>query len=275
MGFQRYSQMQRLAFRARALSLAVLSLLFIAGNSGAQESTVKRFGYRIVSSYPADINAFTQGLSYFDGYLYVGTGKRGQSRLTKQSLETGEMLQSTELSSRYFGEGIEIVGDRIFQLTWQSNLVYEYDLATFEQRATHYNPTEGWGLAFDGETLYLSDGSSTLHKVDPQTFAFTGSLEVTYNNQPVTNLNELEFIHGEIWANVWQTEVIVRIDPLTGRVNSIVDLSGLAERTARNGAEAVLNGIAYDAEADRLLVTGKYWSTVFEIDLIDKSLREN
>jgi glutamine cyclotransferase len=114
-----------------------------------------------------------------------------------------------------------------------------------------------------------------LHKVDPQTFAFTGSLEVTYNNQPVTNLNELEFIHGEIWANVWQTEVIVRIDPLTGRVNSIVDLSGLAERTARNGAEAVLNGIAYDAEADRLLVTGKYWSTVFEIDLIDKSLREN
>jgi len=270
MGFQHYSETQSLAFLARTLSLMALSVLFMAGSSSAQESPVKRFGYRIVSSYPADINAFPQRLSYVDGFLYVGTGKRGQSRLSKQSLETGEVLQSTELSSRHFGEGIEIVGDRIFQLTWQSNLVYEYDLATFEQRATHYNPTEGWGLAYDGETLYLSDGSSTLHKVDPQTFAFMGSLEVTYNNQPVTSLNELEFIHGEIWANVWQTDVIVRIDPLTGRVNSIVDLSGLAERTARNGAEAVLNGIAYDAETDRVLVTGKYWSNVFEIELIER-----
>jgi len=270
MGFQRYSEKQSLAFMARTLSLMALFGLFMAGSSGAQESPVKRFGYRVVSSYPADIYAFTQGLSYFDGFLYVGTGKRGQSRLTKQSLETGEVVQSTELSSRHFGEGIEIVGDRIFQLTWQSNLVYEYDLATFEQRATHYNPTEGWGLAYDGKTLYLSDGSSALHKVDPQTFAFTGTLEVTYNNQAVTSLNELEFIHGEIWANVWQTDFIVRIDPLTGKVNSIVDLSGLAERTARNGPEAVLNGIAYDAEADRLLVTGKYWSNVFEIELIER-----
>ena len=270
MGSQPQGKSHSRTLGACSISVLAAGLALIAAMSVAQEAPMKRFGYRITNTYPSDINAFTQGLSFYEGHLYLGTGKRGQSRLTKQALETGEVLQSIALSNRYFGEGIEIVGDRIFQLTWQSNLVYEYDLATFEQRATHYNPTEGWGLAYDGETLYLSDGSSTLNKVDPQTFAFTQTLEVTYNDQPVANLNELEFINGEIWANVWQTEFIVRIDPSTGIVRSVVDLSGLAERTARNGAEAVLNGIAYDKETDRLLVTGKYWSNVFEIELVER-----
>ena len=270
MGSQPQGKSTNRTLGACSISFLAAGLALIAAVSVAQEAPMKRFGYRITNTYPSDINAFTQGLSFYEGHLYLGTGKRGKSRLTKQALETGEVLQSIALSNRYFGEGIEIVGDRIFQLTWQSNLVYEYDLATFEQRATHYNPTEGWGLAYDGETLYLSDGSSTLNKVDPQTFAFTQTLEVTYNDQPVANLNELEFINGEIWANVWQTEFIVRIDPSTGIVRSVVDLSGLAERTARNGAEAVLNGIAYDKETDRLLVTGKYWSNVFEIELVER-----
>lgn len=236
----------------------------------AAESPLKRYGYRIVNSYPADITAFTQGLAFRDGALYRGTGKRGASRLSKLVLESGEVEQEVELSRLYFGEGIEVVGDRVFQLTWQSNIIFEYDKNTFESVTSHFNPTEGWGLAYDGERLILSDGSATLHFIDPETFAFEARVDVTLNGQAVGNLNELEYIDGEVWANVWQTDFIVRIDPANGEVVAVVDLSGLAERTGRGGAEAVLNGIAYDAEQDRVFVTGKYWSALYEIELIER-----
>ncbi len=257
-----------------ALSLGVLRLLIscvavVGLASQALAAEPVRYGYRVIKSYPSEINAFTQGLVFHEGFLFRGTGKRGDSKLSKIDLESGEVLLEHDLSNRYFGEGIEIVGDRLFQLTWQSNLVFEYDKSNFDILGTHYNPTEGWGLAFDGENLFLSDGSARLHKVDPVTFSFIDALDVTFNGQPVANLNELEFIAGEIWANVWQTDFIVRIDPTNGVVVGVIDLTGLAERTARNGVESVLNGIAYDAEKNRLFVTGKYWSTIFEIELVE------
>lgn len=255
--------------RQRIAACLLLVTMWLAGvDSAAAEVT--RYGYRVVNSYPSDISAFTQGLVFHEGFLYRGTGKRGASKLSRIELESGEVLQEHALSSRYFGEGIEIVGDRLYQLTWQSNLIFEYDRTSFESLASHYNPTEGWGLAFDGSHLYLSDGSATLHKIDPATFAFVGTLDVTFEGQPVSSLNELEYIRGEIWANVWQTDFIVRIDPANGEVVGVVDLSGLADRTRRADRESVLNGIAYDAQADRLFVTGKYWSNVFEIELIER-----
>lgn len=252
------------------ISFSLSSFVFFSFRpAAAQEAPAapQRFSYNIVNRYPSDISAFTQGLLFDEGVLYRGTGKRGASRLSRIELETGKVLNEVGLSSRYFGEGIEVVGDRLFQLTWQSNVVFEYDKNTLERRATHYNPTEGWGLAYGNETLFLSDGSDELHLVDPNSFAFTGKLQVTLNAQPVRNLNELEFINGEIWANVWQTDFIVRINPNSGVVTGLIDLSGLAERTARDGAEAVLNGIAYDKENARLFVTGKYWATLYEIEL--------
>ncbi|MEQ9070934.1 MAG: glutaminyl-peptide cyclotransferase, partial [Gimesia chilikensis] len=208
-----------------------------------------------------------QGLVYHDGFLFEGTGKNGMSSLSKINLVDGAVLQNKSLSRRYFGEGIEIVGDRIFQLTWQSHIVFVYDLQSFELLDSHYNATEGWGLAWDGSHLILSDGSDRLQFMDPESFAPAHSVNVTLNGQPVRNLNELEYIDGEVWANVWQTDFIVRIDPRSGVVNSIIDLTGLSQQTRRLNSEAVLNGIAWDEQSRRLFVTGKFWSNLFEIEL--------
>lgn len=250
------------------MRLLTIILLLSVSSAFAQE-TVPRYGYRIVNTYPHNIEAFTQGLFYHDGFLYEGTGKRGLSSLSKQSLEDAKVLQSQALGNRYFGEGIEVVGDRIFQLTWQSHMVFEYDKDSFEQIGTHYNATEGWGLAYDGTQLILSDGSADLQFIDPENFVPTSKVTVTLNGNPINNLNELEFINGEVWANVWQTDFIVRIDPATGIINSIVDLTGLSEQTELGSFEAVLNGIAWDSEQERLFVTGKHWANLFEIELIE------
>lgn len=250
------------------MRLLITSLLILlSGLLSAQEGLL-RYDYRVVNTFPHDITAFTQGLKFHDGVLYEGTGKNGLSSLRRVDLESGEVLQSTRLANRYFGEGIEVVGERIFQLTWRSHLVFVYDRDSFEQVATHYNATEGWGLAWDGEALILSDGSATLRYMDPDSFAPLEEIEVTLNGNPVTNLNELEYIDGEVWANVWQTDFIVRIDPQTGRVNSLVDLTGLAGQTRLGSNEAVLNGIAWDPETRRLFVTGKHWADLFEIELV-------
>ena len=248
--------------------LALLSsLLFLPLSSVAQEDLL-RYGFRVVNTYPHDISAFTQGLFYHDGYLYEGTGKRGESRLSKVNLDDGSAVMNKALAQRYFGEGIELVGDRIYQLTWQSHMVFVYDKESFEQIATHYNATEGWGLAYDGQQLILSDGSHELQFLDPETFTPSHKVQVTLNGSPVANLNELEYINGEVWANVWQTDYILRIDPATGNVNSIVDMTGLSGMTRLGSAEAVLNGIAWDSEGKRLFVTGKHWANLFEIELI-------
>lgn len=245
-----------------ALTLS-LSTLVVA------QAQVPVYGYRVVNSYPHDATAFTQGLVFRDGHLYESTGRNGDSRLFKRTLESTEPLLSVSLANRYFGEGVEIVNDRIFQLTWQSHMVFVYNKSDFAQVATHYNPTEGWGLAFDGQQLILSDGTDTLQFVDPETFAMQRRVKVTLDGRPLRQLNELEFIDGEVWANVWQTDFIVRIDPVSGQVQSIINLQGLSGLTTLQGGGAVLNGIAWDADSQRLFVTGKLWAHLFEIELVD------
>ncbi|MCH2356657.1 MAG: glutaminyl-peptide cyclotransferase [Pseudomonadales bacterium] len=250
---------------------ALLCLSLVLPETVAQEESsndTSIWGIKVVNQYPHDINLFTQGLFYHDGHLYEGTGKRGLSALSKRSLVANEVIMSSKLSSRYFGEGIALVDDKIYQLTWQSHMVFVYSRDSFEQLTTHYNATEGWGLAYDGAELILSDGSATLQFIDPENFIPQRKITVTLNGNPVRNLNELEYIDGEIWANVWQTDFILRIDPATGETNSYIDLSGLSGLTQLGSNEAVLNGIAWDDEQDRLFVTGKHWAHVFEIELV-------
>jgi len=226
------------------------------------------YTYNITSIYPHDRDAFTQGLVFEGGFLYEGTGLLGQSTLRRVEFETGEILQVHELPVQFFGEGITIYGDKIIQLTWRSNIGFVYDKNSFELLQEFNYSTEGWGITHDGTRLIMSDGTSTLHFLDPQTLEEIGQLEVFDNRGPVTRLNELEYIQGEIYANVWQTDRIAIIAPETGRVVGWVDLRGLLTAEDRSEPVDVLNGIAYDAESDRLFVTGKLWPKLFEIVLI-------
>jgi len=240
-------------------------------NAVVAQAEVPVYGFEVVNTYPHSTDAFTQGLEFHGGFLYEGTGRNGRSSLSRIAWEDGTVEQSIRLPSRYFGEGISIVGERIFQLTWQSNIVFVYDLDTFETITSHYHPTEGWGLAWDGTHLILSDGTAELQFIEPETFQVVRKVPVTMDGTPVHYLNELEYINGEVWANVWQTDEIVRIDPATGTVNALVDLTGLSAQTQTGGPDAVLNGIAWLAEEGstegRLFVTGKLWDTLFEITL--------
>lgn len=259
---------------------AALLLLFTC----QAQAQVPVYGYKVIKSYPHNISSFTQGLQIHDGYLYEGTGLEGRSSLSQINLEDGKVLKSKRLAQQYFGEGISIVGDKIFQLTWQSNLVFVYDLATFNSVTSHYHPTEGWGLTYDGSQLILSDGSASLQFIDPETFHVARKVEVRLEGQPVNSLNELEYINGEVWANVWQTNEIVRIDPQSGAVTGIVDLAGLVGQTRTGGDGAVLNGIAWVPNVEstatpgssvtpgsgRLFVTGKLWGNLFEIELVPR-----
>jgi glutamine cyclotransferase len=229
--------------------------------------TIPVYTYNIVNTYPHDRDAFTEGLVFEDGVLYEGTGLFGQSTLRRVELETGDILQIRELSAQFFGEGITIYGNKIIQLTWQSNVGFVYDKNSFELLQEFNYSTEGWGITHDGERLIMSDGTSTLHFLDPQTFEEIGQLEVFGNDGPVTRLNELEYIQGEIYANVWQTDWIARIAPGTGQVIGWVELGGLLTPEDCHEPVDVLNGIAYDANTDRLFVTGKLWPKLFEIAL--------
>ncbi len=229
---------------------------------------VPLYTYRVVNTYPHDRDAFTQGLVFQDGVLYEGTGLRGRSSLRVVELETGQVLQILALPAEFFGEGVTIFGNRIVQLTWQSNVGFVYDKRTFELLQTFNYPTEGWGITHDGQRLIMSDGTATLHFLDPETFVEIGQVQVYDNNGAVTRLNELEYIHGQVYANVWQTDRIVRIAPQTGQVTGWIDLAGLLSPQDRSQPVDVLNGIAYDAQNDRLFVTGKLWPKLFEIQLI-------
>lgn len=225
-------------------------------------------GYRIVNSYPHDPRAFTQGLVFADDVLYEGTGLRGHSSLRKVDLKTGNILQIRQLSAQFFGEGITIYGNRVIQLTWRAQVGFVYDIRTFQLLDTFHYPTEGWGITHDGKSLIMSDGTSTLYFLDPQTFQQVNRLEVHTRDGPVSRLNELEYVQGEIYANVWKTDRIARISPETGEVVGWIDLEGLLIPEDRSRRIDVLNGIAYDVKNDRLFVTGKLWPKVFEIELV-------
>lgn len=228
--------------------------------------------FTVVARYPHDVTAFTEGLVYIDGQLYEGTGLEQQSQLRLVDLASGTVLESHTLSdTTEFGEGIVVLGDTIYQLTWQSQIAHVYDRDTFEQTGTFTYEGQGWGLTTDGTSLIMSNGSDKIVYRDPATFEVTRTISVVDGDQPIADLNELEYIDGVIWANVWRTNLIARIDPQTGEVIDWLDLSALdAEVTATNPNVDVLNGIAWNPETGTVFVTGKFWPTLFEIELAPK-----
>jgi glutamine cyclotransferase len=224
--------------------------------------------YRVIHTYPHDQQAFTQGLIYADGHLYESTGLNGHSSLRMEDLESGRILQLQDVPAQYFAEGLTQWGSTLIQLTWQGQTALVYDRFSFHLLRTIHYAGEGWGLTQDGKSLILSDGSATLRFLDPQTFREVRRVTVKDRGVPVTELNELEFVRGQIYANIWHSDRIARISPATGKVLGWIDLSGLLPESQRSSPEAVLNGIAYDAEHDRLFVTGKLWPKLFEIKIV-------
>lgn len=227
-------------------------------------------GYTVLHVYPHDPHAFTQGIEYRDGVLYEGTGLNGQSTLRKVELATGKVLQQTTVAPDHFGEGITTWGQTILQLTWQSQLGFVYDRSTFKQLRTFKYTGEGWGLTHNATELIMSDGSASLRFIDPKTLMETHRLLVTDAGIVIRDLNELEWVNGEIYANIWQTNFIARISPASGRVLGWIDLTGLLSPEEQRGGADVLNGIAYDAAGRRLFVTGKLWPKVFQIQIVPK-----
>ena len=225
-------------------------------------------GYRVVHTYPHDPHAFTQGLIFLDGHLYESTGQEGHSSLRMIDLETGRVLQNAPLEQKYFAEGLTDWGSTLVQLTWLSHIGFVYDRFSFRLLRTFNCDFEGWGLTQDGTNLIESDGSTTLRFLDPVTFREVRRIEVTDHGRPIQELNELEYIHGEIYANVWHSDRIARISPANGQVLGWINLAGLLPPDKHPGPEGVLNGIAYDVEHDRLFVTGKLWPLLFEIKIV-------
>jgi glutamine cyclotransferase len=226
--------------------------------------------YQVVNTFPHDPQAFTQGLVFENGVLYEGTGLPIYSELRKVELETGNVLQTFKLPAEFFGEGITICGDKIIQLTYQSNVGFVYDKDSFELLQEFNYPTEGWGITHDGEHLIMSDGTPMLYWLDPKTFAQVRKIMVCERDVLIWGLNELEYIEGQVYANVWPSERIVRIDPETGQVVGWIDMTGLLSPQEHTDPDDVLNGIAYDPTSKHLFVTGKYWPKLFEIKLIPK-----
>jgi glutaminyl-peptide cyclotransferase len=228
------------------------------------------YDYDVVHAYPHDPEAFTQGLVYLDGFFYESTGLNGRSSLRRVRPETGEVVQRVDVARRYFAEGLTHWSGRLVQLTWDTKVGFVYDRASFRQLRTFPYAGEGWGLTQDGRRLIMSDGTSTLRFLDPESLVETGRVEVRGVAGPVEHLNELEVVRDEVWANVWLTDRIARIDPQSGRVTGWIELPGLRPASDLTG-NAVLNGIAYDAQGDRLFVTGKLWPQLYEIRLRPRS----
>ena len=250
------------------LFVAIATTMATASGVSGSQAVPASYGFRVVNTYPHDSRAYTQGLVFKDGFLFESTGLNGRSTVRKVRLETGEVLQEHRLDPKYFGEGLVDWGPRLIQLTWQTNIGFVYDLKTFKPVRQFTYPGEGWGITHDGKRLIMSDGEAAgeLRFLDPESFKELGRLTVRDEGRPVDDLNELEFVKGEIFANVYQTDRIARIDPGTGRVAGWIDLTGILGAADRRGTD-VLNGIAYDAARDRLFVTGKLWPRLFEIEL--------
>jgi len=258
--------------RAQWLGLSVvavvalgISVWAVIGQDAPNASSTPKFGYEVTQEYPHDPKAYTQGLVFADGELYEGTGLYRQSSIRRVDLETGKPLQVQQLNPRLFGEGITYFDGKLYQLTWKNNVGLIIDPKTFELLGNFRYTGEGWGLTHDGEHLILSDGTANLRFLNPKTFRVAKRLQVRDQGKLVRDLNELEYIDGVIYANVWQSDLIARISPEDGRVLSWIDLSGLLDPRLRRDDQAVLNGIAWDADEQRLLVTGKLWPKLFEI----------
>jgi glutaminyl-peptide cyclotransferase len=257
---------------APAAALLVASWIAIKAPAHLSPKTdVPAYTFRVVNAYPHDPAAYTQGLIYREGFLYESTGLNGRSTLRKVKLETGEVLQRHPLDQAHFGEGLALWKDRLVQLTWRSNIAFAYDVVTFAPVRTFTYAGEGWGLTADRDNFILSDGTDQLRFLDPETFREIRRASVKDAGVAVRDLNELEFVRGEIYANVWHTDRIARISPQSGRVTGWIDLRGLMSTGYQLDPEAVLNGIAYDATNDRLFVTGKLWPRLFEIRLLPRN----
>jgi glutamine cyclotransferase len=251
--------------------ICLLLLFSLSSFGSATHAGVPLFGVEVVHTYPHDPTAFTEGLFYLNGYFYESTGLEQHSSIRKVRVETGEVVQKVDIPPEYFGEGIVNWGDRLVSLTWKSQVGFVFDLATLKVRKQFHYQGEGWALTQDGQQIIMSDGSPELRFLNPKTLLETKRVQVTFEGQPVRNVNELEWVKGEIYANVWETNVIVRIDPKDGHVIGVINLAGLLSPADQvSGPDSVLNGIAYDAKGDRLFVTGKNWPKLFEIRLVSR-----
>ena len=228
----------------------------------------KKYGYKVIHTYPHNRDAFTQGLVYDNGVLYEGTGETGSS-LREVELETGKVIRQLDLDASLFGEGIALYRDRIYEVTWKNKVGFVYNKSDFKLINKIYYPTEGWGMTTMDDKIVLSDGSNVLYFYEPKMFTVVSKIEVYDNEKKVDQLNELEYIKGEIWANIWMTDLIARIDPASGKVLGYIDFKGLLPKSDRNEDTDVLNGIAYDSSSNRIFVTGKRWPKLFEIKLIE------
>jgi glutamine cyclotransferase len=248
--------------------MALMTILACAPTPLAQRRPAPVQSFKVVATFPHDTSAFTQGLVFADGQFYESTGLEGESTLRRVEIATGKTLQRIDVPKPYFAEGLALVGDELLQLTWQHKIGFVYDKTTFKQKRTFSYKTEGWGIAYDGASqLVMSDGSDTLTFLDPKTLAPGRTLAVRDAGTPVGNLNELEWIEGEIWANVWTTNRIARISPNTGEVSSWVNFDGLWPPSQRTPPADVLNGIAYDKATRRIFITGKKWPRLYQVSV--------
>ena len=248
------------------------------GSSGqtpqpAASQEVPTYSYKIKNTWPHDRRAYTQGLIFLDGVLWESTGQYGASTLRKVELKTGKVLKQISVPKNYFAEGMTVFRNKVYQLTWQEQKGFIYDPVTFQKQGEFSYTGEGWGLTHNGESLIMSDGTDQIRFLDPSTLQTTRTINVTDRGEPVDQLNELEYIDGEIYANIYQTDRIARIEPKTGKILAWIDLSGLLAVKHRTGGEDVLNGIAYDAQGKRLFVTGKMWPKLFEIEIVKNKAR--
>ncbi|GGE63816.1 glutaminyl-peptide cyclotransferase [Massilia psychrophila] len=250
------------------------ALAWSVGGFGAAEAAIPVYAFMVKHAYPHDTGAFTQGLFIKDGVLYESTGLKGQSSIRRVQLETGRVLQKKEVPAEFFGEGIAAVGDDIVGLTWTSKVGFVYDAKTFDVKRKFSYEGEGWGLTSNGKQVFMSDGSPAIRVLDPKTLAEVRRIRVSADGKPIAGLNELEWVDGQIYANVWGSNVIARIDPANGNVLGWIDLTGLADPAWKGmGPDDVLNGIAWDAVHRRLFVTGKHWPKLFEIELVERTGR--
>lgn len=254
------------------MCVLLVTIGMAAGQSSSPKSKnpVPEYTFEVVRQFPHDPTAFTQGITYHDGFFYEGTGRTGKSSLSRVTPKTGQVVRKVDLAPDLFGEGVTVLGNKVFQLTWLSHLGFVYDLHDFRQLRTFQYPGEGWGLTTDGHDLFMSDGSSEIRVLDASRFAEKRRIKVRDGEKPVDQLNELEFVEGEIYANIWHSDRIARISPQTGKIVGWIDLTGLLGPFYQRQAEEVLNGIAYDREGKRLFVTGKLWPKIFEIRVIPK-----